>query len=64
MKQPTHTLVIKSKKNRSVLKRFEYPSRLIPNKFYWEKIKEEELTKLLKSRDLSVNDVIMAEEIT
>jgi hypothetical protein len=33
----------------------------VPARYFWEKMKQAELTKLLRSRDLSVEDVIMSD---
>ena len=62
--QNTHTLVIKARKTGKVLKRFEYPSKKIIGKFFWEKIKQEEVTKYLKAHDMVAEDVILSEKIT
>jgi hypothetical protein len=56
MKQ-VNTVIFTKKGTGLVLKRFDYPTDKIPNKYYWEKIKQEELTKLLRARDLEPHEV-------
>lgn len=57
-------VVFKDKKTGKVLKTFTYPDEKLLGKFFWEKIKLEELSKLLKTRDMSEYDVIMSESVS
>ena len=52
-----YTVVFTNSRTQQVLRRFDYPAHALPNKFYWEKVKAEELSKLLKKLDLTEKDV-------
>ncbi len=57
-------VVYKEKRTGKVLKTYTYPNDKLHSKFFWEKMKLEELSKLLKARDLAVEDVIMSESVS
>ena len=63
MENKKHKVFFREKSTKRLLRTFEYPSGKILGKFFWEKIKQEELTKLLRARDLAVEDVIGSEII-
>jgi hypothetical protein len=52
MSRQINTVIYTEKSTGKLLKRFDYPANKIPGKFFWEKMKLEELTKLLKARDM------------
>jgi hypothetical protein len=47
-----------------LLKRFDIPATQVHSRFLWEKIKAEELKKLLRSRDLDESTVKMTEHFS
>lgn len=56
-----YTVIYKDKATKRVLKRFDYPKDKIKSKFFWEKIKLEELARLTKGRMIDPEDVIMSD---
>jgi hypothetical protein len=51
MKQVYSVLFLDSK-TKKVLRKFDYPAAKIRSRFFWEKMKAEELSKLTRSRML------------
>lgn len=58
MKQ-NYSVLFLDRKTRKLLRRFDYPKNKLISKFFWEKMKAEELQKLTKSRMLELQDVIV-----
>lgn len=60
MKQ-NYSVLFLDKKTRGVLRKFDYPASKIRSKFFWEKMKAEELDKLTRSRMIEREDVIVSD---
>ncbi len=56
-----YTVIFKDKVTKKILKKFDYPASKIRSKFFWEKMKLEELQKLTKSRMIDSEDIIMSD---
>lgn len=58
MKQ-IYSVLFLDRKTRKILKKFDYPASKVISKFFWEKLKAQELDKLTRSRMLEGQDVIV-----
>ena len=63
MKQ-LYSVLFLDRKTRKVLRKFDYPAKEIPNKFFWEKIKAEQLNFVTKRHDMLAQDVIVQDNST
>ncbi len=55
-----YTMIIKAKDGK-VLRKWEVPGAGLPNKYFWEREKAMELSKFLRTADLTEKDVIVSE---
>lgn len=63
MKQ-MYSVLFLDKSTKQTLKRFDYPASKIISKFFWEKMKAQELDKLTRSRMIDSQDVIVRDVST
>ena len=54
-----YSVLFLDRKTRKLLKKFDYPVDKIRSRFFWEKMKMQELAKLTKSHMLENEDVIV-----